>query len=138
MKNFCTEGPINKEKNYYLPREELLELGLKKIDDWRYFTIFAPRQSGKTTYFQLLIDEIKEKKKDYLPFWITFESFANVDLKTFFKLFYLQLDDSKERTALSSKIEKYYNMPELELYIRELSPHHVREYYEVRQDKETQ
>jgi len=59
MRTFCTEGPVNRDKNYYILRKALLEDGLRKIDDWKYFTLFAPRQSGKTTYFQMLIDEIK-------------------------------------------------------------------------------
>lgn len=78
MRTFCTEGPIEKKTNYYVPRTTLLKEGLKKVDQKRYFTIFAPRQSGKTTYFQFLIDEIEKKRKDILPLWISFESFDKI------------------------------------------------------------
>jgi hypothetical protein len=30
-RSFCTEGPIDKERNYYVPRTELVAAGLKKV-----------------------------------------------------------------------------------------------------------
>ena len=94
MRTFCTEGPIDKEKNYYVPRTSLLQEGLKKVDEGRYFTIFAPRQSGKTTYFQFLIDEIIEKRKNILPLWISFERYSDISKKTF--LDFIQDDFNNE------------------------------------------
>ncbi|WP_300521683.1 AAA family ATPase, partial [Aminiphilus sp.] len=76
-RSFCTEGPIDKERNYYVPRTELLAVGLKKVEEWRYFTLTAPRQSGKSTYFQFLADEIRKSRPDWLPLWISFEPLGN-------------------------------------------------------------
>ena len=56
-----------------------MQKGLAKVEDWRYFTIFAPRQSGKTTYFQFLIDAIRKQKPEWLPIWISFESYGNIE-----------------------------------------------------------
>ena len=69
MRKFNTSGPVNPEKHYYIERTELLKQGVNQIDEFNYFTIFAPRQTGKTTYFQQLIKKIKkERKKYYLSF----------------------------------------------------------------------
>ncbi len=87
MKSFCTTGPIDTGKNYYLPRTALIAEGLKKIDDWRYFTIFAPRQSGKTTCFQFLIEAIRVQRPDYFPVWVSFESFGDISGEDFLELF---------------------------------------------------
>jgi hypothetical protein len=48
----------------------------------RFFTLFAPRQSGKTTYFQLLLAELQDE--GYTPIWISFESFKTLDRETFY------------------------------------------------------
>ena len=75
MKTFCTEGPVDPARNYFVSRKSLLKQGLAKVDDWRYFTLFAPRQSGKSTYFKLLCSEILCEKPEWLPVWISFEHY---------------------------------------------------------------
>src|SRR6056297_2529049 len=115
MRTFCTEGPINKEKNYYILRESLLHEGLKKIDDWTFFTLFAPRQSGKTTYFQMLIEEIKEKRQHYLPIWISFENYSDLDEKTFIRLF--RQDICK---ALNDEFREILDIQDLPFFLEEI------------------
>lgn len=41
-------------------RESLVAEGLEYVAERRYFTIWAPRQTGKSTYFRLLADHLKE------------------------------------------------------------------------------
>ncbi len=50
-KHFNTTGPIIPEKHYHLPPLERVDLKgiLKLLDDWKYFVLHAPRQTGKTT-----------------------------------------------------------------------------------------
>ena len=52
-------------------REALVVEGKKLIDQGRYFTIFSPRQAGRTTWFQLLFRQLEPQ--GYLPIWISFE-----------------------------------------------------------------
>ena len=73
MREFNTSGPCDPRLHYTVMREELLVVGQKMIKEGRYFTIWAPRQTGKTTYFKLLINEIKKGNK-YLPLWVSFEN----------------------------------------------------------------
>jgi hypothetical protein len=91
MKTFCTEGPIDPDVNYFVPRIELLEEGLKKVNEWRYFTLFAPRQSGKSSYFTLLCRKIQHEKPEWLPIWTTFEHYHKPTLSEFLRYFQHQL-----------------------------------------------
>jgi type II secretory pathway predicted ATPase ExeA len=59
MRYFNTSGPNNPEEHYTLPRLELIKAGIEKVERSRYFTIWAPRQTGKSTYFRLLATALK-------------------------------------------------------------------------------
>ena len=56
---FNTSGPNIIAKHYTLMRSQLVSKGIDLVNDERYFTIWAPRQTGKSTYFQLLADQLK-------------------------------------------------------------------------------
>ena len=71
---FNTSGPCNSNKHYTLMRETLLAKGIALVKDERYFTIWAPRQTGKSTYFTLLCDELNQQ--DYIAIWISTEGFG--------------------------------------------------------------
>ena len=75
MRSFNTSGPNIIEKHYTLARTNLIERGQQLVYDERYFTIWAPRQTGKSTYFQLLATELE--KEGYKVAYINFENFKN-------------------------------------------------------------
>ncbi|WGS63910.1 AAA-like domain-containing protein [Marinitoga aeolica] len=84
MRRFCTSGPVDKRTCYYVERLDIMEEALDKIETWRYFTVSAPRQTGKTTF----LNEIVEKTKDkYLPIFISFESYDIENKQQFLKVF---------------------------------------------------
>ncbi|MEY4905260.1 MAG: hypothetical protein RLZZ292_3075 [Bacteroidota bacterium] len=58
-KEFNSSGPNKPERHYTLERNSLMEKGRKLVYNDRYFTLFAPRQSGKSTFFQLLGEQLK-------------------------------------------------------------------------------
>ncbi|MCP4701736.1 MAG: hypothetical protein GY862_33490 [Gammaproteobacteria bacterium] len=65
MREFNTSGPCNPALHYTVMREALIAEGKEKVRKGRYFTLFAPRQTGKTTYFQLLyVAESGQKFED--------------------------------------------------------------------------
>jgi hypothetical protein len=59
LRYFNTSGPNNPHEHYTLQREGLIKQGIKKVDRSRYFTIWAPRQTGKSTYFRLLATALR-------------------------------------------------------------------------------
>jgi AAA-like domain len=61
MKSFNTSGPNIPAEHYTLERQSLVEKGLDWVQKNRYFTIWAPRQTGKSTYFQLLAKEAQNE-----------------------------------------------------------------------------
>jgi AAA-like domain len=81
MRDFNTSGPNNVEEHYTLARLALIEKGKKLVKKSRYFTIWAPRQSGKSTYFRLLSNALEEE--GYLVCRIGFENYQTDSLKVF-------------------------------------------------------
>jgi len=84
MRYFNTSGPCDPSKHYTVMREALLATGKRMVEQGRYFTIFAPRQSGKTTYFRLLSERIAEDGH-YLPVWISIEGLKTLDRPQFYR-----------------------------------------------------
>ncbi len=84
MRKFNTSGPCNPALHYTVMREALIANGKEKVNEGRYITLFAPRQSGKTTYFQLLLEELKD---DYVPIWISFEGLNTMTREEFYESF---------------------------------------------------
>lgn len=80
---FNTSGPNILEEHYTLPREALIDKGLQLVNRKRYFTIWAPRQTGKSTYFRLLATQLE--KSDYKVLHINVENFKSSTEKSFLK-----------------------------------------------------
>jgi hypothetical protein len=55
------------------------------VDRGRYFSIFAPRQSGKTTFFEGFCADIK-KDPAYVPILLSFQDSRRLDKATFYGL----------------------------------------------------
>lgn len=51
MKAFGTRGPVDPAKNYVVQLTDELAKFIKRVEEGRYMVIFAPRQTGKTTFF---------------------------------------------------------------------------------------
>jgi len=74
MRYFNTHGPVNDTEHYVVPRNELITDLVAEIERGKYFTIYAPRQMGKTTLLRRL-HEILSLKPDYVPLSFSFEAF---------------------------------------------------------------
>lgn len=80
MRIFNTSGPNNPEKHYTLLRKELVETGIQMVRDEHYFTIWAPRQTGKSTYFLLLKAALEQR--EYAVVKINVEDLIDASLDT--------------------------------------------------------
>ncbi|OYT12973.1 MAG: hypothetical protein B6I19_07500 [Bacteroidetes bacterium 4572_114] len=67
--------------HYTLIRKTLIEQGLRLVNNSRYFTIWAPRQTGKSTYFRQLAGELE--KQGYKVAHINFENYKNASKEAF-------------------------------------------------------
>ena len=82
-KSFQTEGPIIPEKNYLVKRQDEISDLLDRIEQGKYIVIFAPRQTGKTTFFYRATDELR-KKITYIPIEMSFEIYSETEVKDFY------------------------------------------------------
>ncbi len=89
MRKFNTSGPNIPEKHYTIQRTHLIEKGIELVQEERYFTIWAPRQTGKSTYFRQLADELE--KLNYKIAHINFENYKNLPQSSFLKRFHIEL-----------------------------------------------
>ena len=83
MREFNTTGPCHPAQHYTVMREALIAEGLEKVRKGRFFTLFAPRQTGKTTYFQLLLEAVK--KENFTPIWMSFEHLKTLTKEVFYR-----------------------------------------------------
>ena len=91
MRRFNTSGPNIPTKHYTLPRLDIVEEGVNKIHDERYFTIWAPRQTGKSTYFGLLADRLHTE--GYKVAHVNFENYKEATLPSFLNEFHSRLKE---------------------------------------------
>ena len=108
MRYFNTSGPNIPAEHYTLERKELIGKGVKLVDNKRYFTIWAPRQTGKSTYFRLLANELEHL--GYKVAHINFESYRNASLDSFLYRFKRHITkdweiDFSEKNELSEIFE---------------------------------
>jgi len=83
LKTFNTSGPNISEEHYTIERTDLIKKGIQLVESKRYFTIWAPRQTGKSTYFGQLAKHLITI--GYKVAHINFENFKNTPLNTFLK-----------------------------------------------------
>ncbi len=91
MRYFNTSGPNIISQHYTLMRPQLVAEGLTKIHQDRYFTIWAPRQTGKSTYFRLLANKLEQE--GYKVAYINFENFKTAPVSAFLNNFHTYLKD---------------------------------------------
>jgi len=92
MRDFNTSGPNIPRQHYTIERRNQLKEGINLVDKDRYFTIWAPRQTGKSTFFRQLAVELE--KQNYKVAHINFESYKNASLGSFLKRFTRHLKES--------------------------------------------
>ena len=109
MREFNTSGPNIIKEHYTITRQNIINKGIKLVNKKRYFTIWAPRQTGKSTYFRLLANKLE--KDGYKVAHINFESYRNASLDSFLYRFtgelkrFWKVDFSKE-----TEIAKIFNL----------------------------
>ena len=113
MRRFGTQGPVHPEKNYVVSRAAELNDFIARIKDGRYIVIFAPRQTGKTTFFQNALNVFTDSEPTCLPIQLNFEEFEGSIPSTFYNYFYQDLCDEivnvleKKGHTLSETLRQY-------------------------------
>ncbi|APT75813.1 transcriptional regulator [Marinitoga sp. 1137] len=118
MRMFCTSGPVDKKTCYYVERPDIMEEALNHIENWRYFTVSAPRQSGKTTLLRDIVEKIKDK---YLTIFISFESYGEKDKEDFLETLVMDIvDDIEYRYNEKIELQIPKNIDNIRILLKEL------------------
>ena len=84
---FEDSGVVNPEDAYHVLLDNVANTKGQDIktmvDLGRYFSIFAPRQSGKTTFFEDFCSRL-ETDPTYIPILLSFQNFKSLDTATFY------------------------------------------------------
>jgi energy-coupling factor transporter ATP-binding protein EcfA2 len=95
MRYFNTHGPVNTVEHYVVPRTDLVAEIAAQIEEGKYFTIFAPRQMGKTTLLRDLAVVLRQAT-DMLPIVLNFEAFEGWTVEEFLQGLTLDLQRGLE------------------------------------------
>ena len=87
MRTFGTHGPVNPKDNYIVTRAKETTDFIQRIKDGKYIVIFAPRQTGKTTFFQQALNTLTTQEHSYFPIQLNVETYENLSASDFYSGF---------------------------------------------------
>ena len=97
MRRFGTQGPVNPQEHYVVPRSNEIADFIKRVAEGRYVVIFAPRQTGKTTFFRRALDVLAadsdieaevSSPAAYFPIPLNFDVYKNTSVADFYANLY--------------------------------------------------
>lgn len=119
---FEDSGSVNPEQSYYVPLENVTNTKKQDIktmvDLGRYFSIFAPRQSGKTTVFKRICSRLQQDHT-YIAIVLSFEDYKSLDKTEFYSLLEMELYDQLLNRLKEVNCEKHEAVSQF------LQSHHI-------------
>ena len=77
MRSFGTQGRVRPEQHYIVLRTAHVADFITRIRAGKYIVLFAPRQTGKTTFFRLALDRLVAEDPTYLAIHLNFEVYED-------------------------------------------------------------
>ena len=107
MRHFGTQGPVNPQEHYVVSRPDEIADFLKRVEEGKYIVLFAPRQTGKTTFFQAALETLvagnaaaaqRESPSELtcFPIQLNFDIYKNLALSAFYRHLYEQIREEVE------------------------------------------
>ncbi len=84
MKRFGTQGRVYPDRHYVVPRTKEIGDFNMRVKEGRYIVLFAPRQTGKTTFFRMALDSLATDDPTYFPIQLDFQVMQNCSAPTFY------------------------------------------------------
>ena len=91
MRRFGTQGRVYPNKHYVVSRTDEIADFIDRIKDGRYIVLFAPRQTGKTTFFRWALDALTTQDATYFPIQLDFQIVRNTVPATFYERLYYMI-----------------------------------------------
>ncbi len=85
MRSFGTYGHVRPEQHYIVPRTTEVADFINRVKAGRYIVLFAPRQTGKTTFFRLALNTLTAEDPAYFPILLDFQTMRNASSTTFYE-----------------------------------------------------
>ena len=92
MRSFGTEGRVRPEHHYIVPRTEEITDFISRAKNGKYIVLFAPCQTGKTTFFRLALEALVAEAPTYFPIQLDFQTMRNTAPVTFYERLYYQIN----------------------------------------------
>jgi hypothetical protein len=126
---FEDSGTVNPEEAYYVPLENVTNRKSQDmktmIDRGRYFSIFAPRQSGKTTYLKRMCGQLHDNPV-YIAIILSFQDYAGLSKKDFYSEIEEELYHQLRNRLTEVGCEKVENVNQF------LDSHHLKNHISFR------
>ena len=96
-----------------MQRTEEVRDFINRIKEGRYIVLFAPRQTGKTTFFRFAIEILVNEDEFYFPIQLNFETYRNLSSSDFYISFYKEICKEIEKVfqsraeSLSDETEQF-------------------------------
>ena len=97
MRSFGTRGRVYSNKHYIVSRTEEIADFINRIKEGRYIVLFAPRQTGKTTFFRFAVETLTTEERNYFPIQLNFEEYEDYSSTDFYASFYREIRKEIER-----------------------------------------
>ena len=91
MRHFGTYGRVRPEQHYVVPRTAETADFINRVKAGRYIVLFAPRQTGKTTFFRLALEALTETDPTYFSIQLDFQMMRNASPSTFYEHFHYMI-----------------------------------------------
>lgn len=88
MRSFGTYGHVRPEQHYIVPRTTEVADFINRVKAGRYIVLFAPRQTGKTTFFRLALNTLTAEDPTYFPILLDFQIMRGATSAVFYHRFY--------------------------------------------------
>ena len=107
MRRFGTQGPVNPQEHYVVSRTDEIADYIKRVEEGKYIVLFAPRQTGKTTFFQAALETLAANntavsqpepalKLTYFPIQLNFDVYKNTSIADFYTNLYQDICEEIE------------------------------------------
>ena len=91
MRHFGTYGRVRPDQHYVVRRTAETADFINRVKAGRYIVLFAPRQTGKTTFFRLALAALTEADPTYFPIQLDFQTMRNASSATFYEHFHYMI-----------------------------------------------
>lgn len=91
MRSFGTYGRVYPDQHYVVPRTAEIADFIHRVKAGRYVVLFAPRQTGKTTFFRFAMDALTTEDPTYFPIQLDFQTMRTAAPAVFYQRLYYML-----------------------------------------------